>query len=102
MPLTSDPAGAVVIDQVTGEHYITPTTAVLRKSSSHTLRFEKEGYQPMIVPLHREARFLWWFLDAWSLGVGNLIDAVTGGLYQIRPTSIHAVMERATETLRSR
>ena len=91
--LSSDPSNAQVIDSGTGMKYSTPATVSLQRSSSHSLEFSKEGYKTEVVPLRREARFLWWFLDAFSLGVGNLIDAATGGLFDIIPDKVHVALD---------
>lgn len=93
--LSSDPPGAQVFDRATGLKYSTPSTISLTKSSEHSLVFSKEGYKNEIVPLWREARFLWWFLDAFTLGVANVIDAATGGLYDIKPEQIHVALDPA-------
>jgi len=91
--LSSDPSNVQVIDSVTGLKYNTPTTVSLQKNSSHSLKFSKEGYKTEVVALRREARFLWWFLDAFSLGLGNLIDAATGGLFDIKPNQVHVALD---------
>lgn len=91
--LTSDPSNAQVTDTDTGLTFNTPVTVSLEKSRSHSLEFSKEGYKTEVVPLRREARFLWWFLDAFSLGVGNLIDAATGGLFDIKPEHVHVALD---------
>jgi hypothetical protein len=91
--LSSDPPNAQVIDTGTGLRYSTPVTVSLKKSSSHSLEFSKDGYKTEVVPLRREARFLWWFLDAFSLGLGNLIDAATGGLFDIQPDQVHIALD---------
>jgi len=91
--LSSDPSNAQVIDTRTGLKYTTPAIVSLQKGSSHSLEFTKKGYKKETVPLRREARFLWWFLDAFSLGLGNLIDAATGGLFDIKPNQIHVALD---------
>ena len=91
--LSSDPSNAQVLDSATGLKYSTPATVSLKKSSSHSLEFSKEGYKTEVVPLRRDARFLWWFLDAFSLGLGNLIDAATGGLFDIKPDQVHVALD---------
>ena len=91
--LSSDPPNIQVIDTDTGLKYSTPATVSLKKSRSHSLEFSKEGYKTEFVPLRREARFLWWFLDAFSLGLGNLIDAATGGLFDIKPDQVHVALD---------
>ncbi|WP_155931131.1 hypothetical protein [Methylomonas sp. 11b] len=91
--LTSDPPNAQVIDTDTGVKYNTPVIVSLEKSISHSLEFSKEGYKTEVVPLRREVRFVWWFLDAFSLGVGNLIDAASGGLFDIKPEQVHVALD---------
>lgn len=91
--LSSDPPGVQVLDSATGLKYSTPSTISFSKGSEHSLVFSKEGYKNEIVPLWREARFLWWFLDTFTLGIANGFDAVTGGLYDIKPDQIHVALD---------
>ena len=95
--LTSDPPDVLVVDTVTGLKYTTPSTISLAKNSEHSLVFSKDGYRNEVVPLWREARFLWWFLDAFTLGIANGIDAATGGLFDIKPDQIHVALNSATK-----
>lgn len=91
--LTSDPSGVEVHDVETGERYMTPQTVSLSKSTGHILKFTKDGYRNETVPLRREARFKWWVLDAFTLGIANVIDASTGGLFDIKPSFIHVALD---------
>ncbi|MEQ1621708.1 MAG: hypothetical protein ABL919_09895 [Methylococcales bacterium] len=95
--LSSDPSNVQVLDVPTGIKYSTPATVSLKKGSAHSFVFSKAGYKNEIVPLRREARFLWWFLDSFSLGIGNLIDAGTGGLFDIKPGQVHVVLDPVKE-----
>lgn len=91
--LTSDPSGAEVVDGKRGLVGVTPIEAELSRGVGHKLTFNKPGYSSVTVPMTRHAIFMWWALDSLSLGVGNLIDAATGALFEIRPKKVHVVLD---------
>jgi hypothetical protein len=95
--LTSDPTGADVLDEGRKLSVTTPTEVELSRGASHKLCFNKQGYKSVTVPMRRQPIFMWWFFDAFSLGVGNLIDATTGALFEIRPESVHVILEPIEE-----
>lgn len=90
--VSSVPSGAKVI--VKGYHMAT-TPAVIeldRKESNIILRFEKEEYESVEVPLYRS-------VDGWVAGnclfggiIGLAIDFISGGAYKLSPSEINAVM----------
>lgn len=95
--LTSDPAGAEVLDNGRMLFVTTPTEVEMSRASSHKLCFNKPGYNPVTVPMIRRPIFKWWLLDSFSLGIGNLIDAATGALFEIRPRNVHVILEPIEE-----
>ena len=90
--VSSVPSGAKVI--VKGV-YMGTTPAVIklkRNESNITLRFEKEGYEPVEVALNRS-------VDGWIAGniifgglIGLAIDFISGGAYKLSPSEVNAVL----------
>lgn len=90
--ISSDPSSAAVeVDgRPVGE---TPTTAILERGQSYTIRIYHEGYEP-----HKEV-----LRNGWSLWVGVnilnfflpglLVDASTGGFYSLEPDEISAKLD---------
>lgn len=85
-----------------GETYPTkpgnPLALTLSRGSSYRLVVSKEGYQTQTVNIGREVPFKWWLLDAFSLGLGTIVDALTGALFDLKPTLVHTVLEPLPET----
>jgi hypothetical protein len=96
--VTSDPSAVDVIDQPSGYAFTTPSTVEMSRGQYHTLHFRKAGYEPQQVPMRREASLGFWIADAFTLGIGNLIDFATGAMFQIKPATVYAVLEPEPET----
>lgn len=88
----SDPPGArVYVDGVArGE---TPFEADVKRKQEHEVRFELEGYESYDVQLDRT-------VSPWLAGnilIGGLIglgiDALSGGMYQVSPSSVGVILE---------
>ena len=94
--VTSDPSEASVVDQPSGNTFTTPATVKLARGQYHTLHVNKAGYQPQQAPMRREASVGFWVADAFTLGIGNIIDAATGALFSIKPARVHVVLEPAS------
>ena len=92
--VTSDPIGAIVVDSATGESFVCPVVIIMSKRESHTLTFRKEGYRQVDFSLRREASVKWWVIDAFTLGIGNIVDATTGALFDIAPPKVYVVLEK--------
>lgn len=93
MQLSTDPPGATVQDKGKTIALATPAEVVLSRGSSHKLCFTKEGYRPVTVPMFQQFQARWLFLDVVTLGLGHLVDMGTGALYEIRPSTVHLVLE---------
>jgi|SRR5579864_2532371 len=89
--ISSTPAGATIsIDNK--EVGQTPLVTRLARRDEHVLRIELAGYQPFQATLHRK-------VSGWVLGnivfgglVGLAIDAVSGGMYELRPDQVSAAL----------
>jgi hypothetical protein len=87
----SRPSGAAVT--VNGHHVgQTPCRVWMARSYNHTLRIEKEGYEPLRVPLRR--RTSGWLLGnaalMWLFPVGLIVDFDSGGAWVLEPQHIIA------------
>jgi len=87
------PMGATIRHSGTGETWTSPAELRLGRRHRHVLTVSKEGYQEQQVYVRSEASVPWWILDAFTLGIANAIDAATGGLFDLRPSRIHVVLQ---------
>lgn len=92
--VNSTPSGAKVF--VKGIHMATTPSIIelKRKDLDIVLRFEKDGYEPVEVALHRT-------MDGWVWGnvlfggfVGLAIDFIDGAAYKLTPAEVNAVLEK--------
>jgi hypothetical protein len=89
--IASQPPGAsVVIDNK--DYGVTPVSAKLRRKENHRVVIQLEGYQPYEVVLTRQT-------SAWVFGnilfgigapIGLAIDAISGGMYTLKPDQLDA------------
>ncbi len=89
--IASQPPGAkVTIDNQ--EYGRTPVSAKLRRKDNHHVVIQLEGYEPYEIVLTRQT-------SAWLAGnlvfgpgfpIGLAIDAITGGMYSLKPDQIEA------------
>jgi len=72
----------------------TPCTLMLHKGGIQSLKFTKDGYQPMIFPLsdHVEG----WFWANCLLGgiIGMAIDAGTGAMWEYEPAFVNVSLSK--------
>lgn len=87
------PATASVRHDATGRRWTTPATISLERRSRHVLIVHASGYRSQEMYIRSEANIGWWIVDAFSLGVGNALDALIGGLFDLKPERIHVVLE---------
>ena len=87
IPVASDPTAADVIadGNLVGQ---TPTTVVLKKTSSHLVTIQKVGYEPKTVPVVQTVGGAVWgnILAGGLIGWG--VDASDGAQYNLIPTTI--------------
>jgi hypothetical protein len=86
--VVTEPSGAVVSTGVTSEE--TPCALRLSRSRDHKLVISKSGYEVRTVYLHREfSNWAWGDIILVPLVVPLIIDAYSGGIWNIAPESIN-------------
>ena len=94
--VTSNPSGAEVTDQGSGESFTTPGQIELPRKEAPTLIVAKQGYRESVVYLRREPVITWLLLDGLlTLWLGAIVDANTGALYELDPAHVYVVLEPA-------
>ena len=88
------PPGAEILHQASGERWESPGILSLKRRNRHVLVVHQEGYLAQEVYIRSEASVTWWVIDAFSLGIGNILDAAIGGLFDLKPERVHVVLER--------
>lgn len=89
--ISSTPAAAkVIIDG--SEAGVTPLITKLTRKDTHLVKITLDGYLPYETAFTRK-------VDGWIAGnilfgglIGLAIDAITGGMYKLRPDQINAVL----------
>lgn len=92
--VSSTPSGADVF--IDGKYVgKTPLRISLSRSSPHSVRVELPGYEPYIAEFSRTANAM----TAGNLVIGGPlgfgIDCLSGAVYQLTPTQIHAHLRRS-------
>ncbi len=99
--ISSQPTGATVT--VDGQPAgTTPIAARLRRKDIHRVTITMDGYQPFeMVTTRKTSGWVWGNIVFGGL-IGLAVDAITGGLYDVKPDQIAAQMARtgASATLR--
>jgi hypothetical protein len=92
-----NPPGAKLEHLRTGETWTLPADVTLPRRSRHELLATLDGYQPAMVHIRSEIPFYWWLADAFTLGIGTIVDAIAGGFYDLKPERVSLVLEPAPE-----
>ena len=92
VPVQSSP-NAVSID-VGGIVYRTPTTLNLERKNEYILKFSKEGYESTQIQLTKHLSGSYLVFDILLGLVGIIIDAATGGWYNLEPESVTVSLSR--------
>ena len=87
------PTGADVYHEETRRRWSSPASSELARNSRHVLLVEAQGYRSQEVYIRSEASVAWWIIDAFSLGIGNALDAAIGGLFNLKPERVYVVLE---------
>lgn len=91
--VASDPSEAkIIVDgQKVGK---TPMTVTLARKDNHIIQIELEGYETEVITLNRETDG--WFWGNCLLGgvIGMGIDAITGGMYELKPNEIQRELQQ--------
>ena len=93
----TDPPGATLQHQESGESWTAPAELRLSRRHRHLVLASLTGYQTQEIYIRSEPSLGWWILDAFTLGIANLIDLGTGGLFDLKPDHVRVVFERAHE-----
>ncbi|HET8648878.1 MAG TPA: PEGA domain-containing protein [Gemmatimonadales bacterium] len=97
--VASTPTGAKVL--VDGNEVgKTPYVAKLSRKDKHVVRIEMEGYQPFELPLARATSGWVWGNIVFGGIPGLAIDAITGGMYKLKPEQIEATLAANTASVR--
>lgn len=78
-----------------GQTFTTPTTLDLERKNDYTLRFSKEGYSPAESHISKSMNGGILVLDILAGLLGVIVDAVTGGWYNLDPKSANVVLTKA-------
>ena len=93
--ISSTPTGArVTIDSA--EAGQTPIVVELRRKDRHAIQVDLEGYQPYVIVTTRGTSGWVWGNIIFGGLIGLAVDAITGGLYVIRPDVIEATLPTTT------
>jgi len=93
----TDPPGATIRHSQSGEIWTSPAELQLRRNRRHLLEASLRGYTTQQIYVRSEASVKWWVIDAFTLGIGNLIDFLAGGLFDLKPSHVRVVFEPVEE-----
>ena len=100
LSVASTPTGArVLVDG--SEAGKTPYVANLRRKDKHVIRIEMDGYQPFEMPIVRATSGWVWGNLVFGALPGLAIDAITGGLYKLKPDEVNATLAANTASVAS-
>jgi hypothetical protein len=95
IPINSNPAGAKVYvnDFLMAT---TPTVLHVQRKSSGIIKIEKEGYEPVLIPLSRKmSGWIWGNIGFSYFGLITAgIDLTDGAAYKLTPDMVNAMMEK--------
>jgi hypothetical protein len=91
--ISSQPTGATItVDGLsTGK---TPVTAKLSRKDIHRVAITLEGYQPFEITTTRKTSGWVWGNIVFGGLIGLAVDAITGGLYDVRPEQISGQLSK--------
>lgn len=96
----STPQGSRV-ETTDGATYTTPAAIKLKRNISHTLSFEKAGYEPakaVVTPSISGGGAAGMAGNILFGGIiGGAVDAGSGAMYDLTPTRVHVVMKELTQ-----
>jgi hypothetical protein len=92
--IASTPTGARLLLDGT-ESGKTPFVASLKRKDKHVIRIEMEGYQPFEMPLGRGTSGWVWGNIVFGGLPGLAIDAITGGMYKLKPEEVQATLAQS-------
>jgi hypothetical protein len=101
LSVASTPTGARVLVDGT-EVGRTPHVANLKRKDKHVVRIEMDGYQPFELPIARATSGWVWGNLVFGGIPGLAVDAITGGLYKLRPEQVEATLAQSTAAVGER
>ena len=93
--VSSTPTGAKVLVDGT-DMGKTPYVASLKRKDKHVIRIELDGYQPFEMPLGRGTSGWVWGNIVFGGLPGLAVDAITGGMYKLKPEQVQATLAAST------
>jgi hypothetical protein len=78
----------------------TPLVAKLRRKDKHAVRIEMEGYAPYEMALSRSTSGWVWGNIVFGGIPGLAVDAITGGLYKLKPEQIEGKLGESAAQVR--
>jgi hypothetical protein len=97
--IASAPTGARVL--VNGKEMgTTPLVAKLRRKDKHAVRIEMDGYAPYEMALSRSTSGWVWGNIVFGGIPGLAVDAITGGLYKLKPEQIEGKLGESAAQVR--
>ena len=95
--VVSTPAAARLTTQPATGTFTTPASLSLQRKNSYVLTAAMDGYQPAELQIRQEMRTGPLILDILFTGlIGVVVDAVTGGWWNLEPDDATLVLERLT------
>ena len=89
--IASQPTGAsVYLDGALAG--TTPHVASLKRKDKHVIRIEMDGYEPFELPLSRATSGWVWGNIVFGGIPGLAVDAITGGMYKLKPETVNATL----------
>lgn len=95
LSVASTPSGARVLVDGT-EMGRTPYVASLKRKDKHVVRIEMDGYQPFELPIARATSGWVWGNIVFGGLPGLAVDAISGGLYKLKPEQVEATLAQST------
>jgi len=90
---SSSPSQAKVFDN--GNNLgVTPLTTKLARKDNHIIKFELDGYKPYEITITRSVSGWVWGNIVFGGLIGLVIDSISGGLYKLTPSQIHAELDK--------
>lgn len=96
--VASSPTGAkVTVDgKEVGQ---TPVVADLKRKDQHTIRLDLDGYNPYELRMSRGTSGWVWGNIVFGGVIGLAVDAITGGMYKLKPEDINATLSPGTASV---
>lgn len=95
----SAPDGASVAVEPGGHQFTTPASFSLSRKHEYKLTFTKEGYTPASVMVENPMNAGILILDILSGLIGIVVDASTGGWYNLKPSESEAVLTKVNASV---